>query len=96
MIDIDKIRRSAGIIGESDQIQEMLALIGQVANTDISVLITGESGSGKELVAKAVHKNSRRKFENMMTVNSDILLRHRKFQSVIKFYLVKIVKLKKE
>ena len=50
MIDIDKIRRSAGIIGESDQIQEMLALIGQVANTDISVLITGESGSGKELV----------------------------------------------
>jgi DNA-binding NtrC family response regulator len=49
MIDIDKIRRSAGIIGESAQIQEMLALIGQVANTDISVLITGESGSGKEL-----------------------------------------------
>ena len=69
MIDIDKIRRSAGIIGESDQIQEMLALIGQVANTDISVLITGESGSGKELVAKAVHKNSRRKFEKMITVN---------------------------
>ena len=69
MIDIDKIRRSAGIIGESDQIQEMLALIGQVANTDISVLITGESGSGKELVAKAVHKSSRRKFEKMITVN---------------------------
>ena len=69
MIDIDKIRRSAGIIGESDQIQEMLALIGQVANTDISVLITGESGSGKELAAKAVHKSSRRKFEKMITVN---------------------------
>ena len=69
MIDIDKIRQSAGIIGESDQIQEMLALIGQVANTDISVLITGESGSGKELVAKAVHKNSRRKFEKMITVD---------------------------
>ena len=69
MIDIDKIRQSAGIIGESDQMQEMLALIGQVANTDISVLITGESGSGKELVAKAVHKNSRRKFEKMITVN---------------------------
>ena len=41
MVDIDKIRRSAGIIGESDQIYEMLALIGQVANTDISLLITG-------------------------------------------------------
>jgi len=69
MIDIDKIRRSAGIIGESDEIQEMLALIGQVAITDISVLITGESGSGKELVAKAIHKNSRRKFERMVIVN---------------------------
>jgi len=69
MIDIDKIRQSAGIIGESEEIQEMLALIGQVANTDISVLITGESGSGKEVVAKAIHKNSRRKFEKMITVN---------------------------
>jgi len=69
MIDIDKIRRSAGIIGESEHIQEMLALIGQVANTDISVLVTGQSGSGKELVAKAIHKNSRRKFEKMITVN---------------------------
>ena len=69
MVGIDKIRRSAGIIGESEQIQEMLALIGQVAITDISVLITGESGSGKELVAKGVHKNSRRKFEKMITVN---------------------------
>mgnify|MGYP006090328481 CR=1 FL=1 len=69
MIDIDKIRRSADIIGESDQIQEMIALIGQVANTDISVLITGESGSGKEIVSKAIHKNSKRKFEKMVTVN---------------------------
>ena len=69
MIDIDKIRRSADIIGESAEIQEMIALIGQVANTDISVLVTGESGSGKEVVAKAIHKNSRRKFEKLITVN---------------------------
>ena len=47
MSDIDKIRRSADIIGESVEIHEMIALIGQVANTDISVLITGESGSGR-------------------------------------------------
>ena len=69
MIDLDKIRRSADIIGESVEIQEILALIGQVANTDILVLITGESGAGKDLVAKAIHKNSRRKFEKMITVN---------------------------
>ena len=68
-IDIDKIRRSVGIIGESDQIHDMLSTIGQVSSTDIIVLINGESGSGKELVAKAVHKNSKRKFESMITVN---------------------------
>jgi DNA-binding NtrC family response regulator len=68
-LDLDKIRRSVGIIGESDSIQEMLATIGQVANTNILVLITGDSGSGKEMVARAVHKNSRRKFESLVTVN---------------------------
>ncbi len=69
MIDVNKIKKSVGIIGESDVIEEMCVLIGQVANTDISVLITGESGSGKEMVAKAIHKNSKRKFESMITVN---------------------------
>jgi DNA-binding NtrC family response regulator len=69
MINIDKIQKSVGMIGESEPIQEMLMLIGQVATTDISVLINGESGSGKEMVAKAIHKNSRRKFEGLITVN---------------------------
>ncbi len=69
MIDLDKIKKSVGMIGESEPMQDMLNLIGQVSNTDISVLINGESGSGKEMVAKAVHKNSRRKFENLITVN---------------------------
>ncbi len=69
MMDVEKIKKSVGLIGESETIYDMLNLIGQVANTDISVLINGESGSGKEMVAKAVHKNSRRKFENLVTVN---------------------------
>ena len=69
MIDLEKIRRSVGIIGESDEIIEMLTLVGQIANTDISVLVTGESGSGKEMVAKAIHKNSKRKFESLIIVN---------------------------
>ena len=68
-IDIDKIRKSVGFIGESEQIHDMLTTIGQVANTDIIVLINGESGSGKEMVAKAIHKSSKRKFESMITVN---------------------------
>ena len=61
MIDLEKIKRSVGIIGESVEMTEMLTLISQISNTDISVLITGESGSGKEMVAKAIHKNSKRK-----------------------------------
>ncbi len=69
MNDIDKIRKSVGIIGESEKMIEMLTLIGQIANTDISVLVTGKSGSGKEMVAKAVHKNSKRKFESLVVVN---------------------------
>ena len=68
-MNIDKIRKSVGIIGNSPLIEEMLGKISQVASTDISVLITGASGSGKEMVAKAVHKNSKRKFESLITVN---------------------------
>ena len=69
MIDLDKIKQSVGMIGDSDQIVEILTLIGQIASTDISVLITGDSGSGKEMVAKAIHKNSKRKFESLIIVN---------------------------
>jgi len=69
MIDLSKIRQSVGMIGESDQIVEVLTLIGQIAKTDISVLVTGASGSGKEMVAKAIHKNSKRKFESLIIVN---------------------------
>ena len=69
MIDLEKIRQSVGMIGDSDQIVEVLTLIGQIASTDISVLVTGDSGSGKEMVAKAIHKNSKRKFESLVIVN---------------------------
>ena len=68
-VDIDKIRKSANIIGKSDKMNEMLFMIGQVANTDISVLVTGASGTGKEMVAKAIHRNSKRKHEKLITVN---------------------------
>ena len=69
MNNVDKIRRSVGMIGESSKIIEMLSLISQVATTDISILVSGESGSGKEMVAKAIHKNSKRKFESLVIVN---------------------------
>ncbi len=47
-------------VGESDAMQKVYGRIRQVAPTDSTVLITGQSGTGKELVAKAIHKNSMR------------------------------------
>ena len=52
MIDLEKIRNSVGIIGESEQIVEMLSLIGQIASTDISVLVTGELVQAKKWLLK--------------------------------------------
>ncbi|MAQ43074.1 MAG: sigma-54-dependent Fis family transcriptional regulator [Candidatus Marinimicrobia bacterium] len=63
------MRKSANIIGKSEKMNEMLSMIGQVATTDISVLITGASGVGKEMAAKAIHRNSKRKHEKLITVN---------------------------
>lgn len=57
------------IIGKSQALQEVLSVVEKVANTDSTVLITGESGSGKELIARALHYNSGRANRMMVTVN---------------------------
>lgn len=57
------------IIGESLEMQEIVQVIQQVAPTDITVLITGESGVGKEVVAQAIHAASRRAKKPIVTVN---------------------------
>lgn len=61
--------RSEGIIGESYAIRTVLENIRIVAPTDATVLIAGETGSGKELVARAIHEQSRRYRANFVTVN---------------------------
>jgi len=57
------------IIGESHAIKKVFNLITQVAKTKSNVLITGKSGTGKELVAKAIHNNSNRKNEIFLPIN---------------------------
>jgi two-component system, NtrC family, response regulator AtoC len=57
------------IIGKSKVMQEVYKLIGQVAESDITVLIRGESGTGKELVARAVYQHSRRKERPFLAIN---------------------------
>ncbi|MFL3006114.1 MAG: sigma-54 interaction domain-containing protein [Candidatus Neomarinimicrobiota bacterium] len=69
MIDIQKIKKQSGIIGSSDEIIQVLEMICQVATVDISVLISGESGAGKEIVAKAIHKTSKRSNQSLVVVN---------------------------
>ncbi len=58
------------IIGESAQMKKIAEVVEQVAPTDITVLITGESGVGKEVIAKAIHQSSKRAARPMITVNS--------------------------
>ncbi len=57
------------IIGKDPKLQEVYDLILTVAKTDTTVLVTGETGTGKELVAKAIHYNSVRKNKPFVTVN---------------------------
>jgi DNA-binding NtrC family response regulator len=57
------------ILGGSERMREMLALIERVAPTDARVLISGENGSGKELVAKAIHRLSKRSAKPLVEVN---------------------------
>ena len=68
-IDLQRLQKQSGIIGTSEKISEVIGMIAQVAPVDISVLVTGESGCGKEVVAKAIHKHSKRSFTPMVTVN---------------------------
>jgi DNA-binding NtrC family response regulator len=59
----------AGLIGESSAVATLRALIRQFADTPFPVLVQGESGSGKELVAKYLHVQSRRLSQPFLTVN---------------------------
>lgn len=57
------------IIGESGSIKDVFALINKVAKTDANVLILGENGTGKELIARAIHQRSLRKDNSFVAVD---------------------------
>jgi two-component system response regulator PilR (NtrC family) len=61
--------RLENIIGQSPQMQELFRLIPKIAQSNSNVLIIGESGSGKELVAAALHNLSHRKDRNFVAIN---------------------------
>ncbi len=67
--EIDKASMFEEIVGTSPPLQMVLSRISKVAPTDSSVLITGETGTGKELVARAIHRRSRRSSRAFVSVN---------------------------
>ena len=57
------------LVGRSQRMQRVIDLMERVLQTHVSVLITGETGTGKELVARAIHQNGPRKDKNFIAVN---------------------------
>jgi formate hydrogenlyase transcriptional activator len=68
----EDIRREAnfvGIVGQSTALRQVLHLVEMVAASDATVLLLGETGTGKELIARAIHERSRRQKETFLTLN---------------------------
>ena len=68
-----EVLKECGLVGKSGKLHEIAETILQVAPTNVTVLITGESGSGKELIARGIHKHSPRRFESFIAVNCGAL-----------------------
>ncbi len=66
---VKRSRQFGDILGESPPMQRLFDQLARVADSEAAVLITGESGSGKELVAQAIHSQSQRKEQSFVAVN---------------------------
>lgn len=69
MHNLQSIKQRFGIIGRSELLERALGIAVRVANTDLSVLITGESGVGKEVFSKIIHSLSQRKHNGFIAIN---------------------------
>ncbi|HKF44415.1 MAG TPA: sigma 54-interacting transcriptional regulator [Thermoanaerobaculia bacterium] len=67
--EVDRTSMFEEIVGTSQALQPVLARVSKVARTDSTVLITGETGTGKELVARAIHRRSARAARTFVSVN---------------------------
>lgn len=68
-MDTQAIKRTFGIIGNNFQLDHAIEIAVQVASTDLTVLITGESGTGKDVFPKIIHQNSARKHGQYFAIN---------------------------
>jgi PAS domain S-box-containing protein len=67
--ELEAVHHDGALIGDSPALKQVLRDVAQVAATDATVLITGETGTGKELVARAIHAASSRRERSLVTVN---------------------------
>ncbi len=67
--EVDKTTRFGEIIGESAGLEAVLSRASKVASSDATILVTGETGTGKELIARAIHKRSHRSSGPFVAVN---------------------------
>jgi formate hydrogenlyase transcriptional activator len=67
--EIDKTSMFGDIVGNSERLRQVLAWVDRVARTESTVLLTGETGTGKELIARAIHKRSQRAERAFIGVN---------------------------
>jgi sigma-54 dependent transcriptional regulator, flagellar regulatory protein len=65
----DKYHGFNDIIGCSDKIMEVFSIVEKVADSDSTIIINGETGTGKGLIARAIHRNSRRKNKPFISIN---------------------------
>ncbi len=70
MVEDDDLGSTTGIVGRSPAIRDLLDMISKISETESSVLITGETGTGKELIGRAIHRMSRRRQRVFCAVNS--------------------------
>jgi formate hydrogenlyase transcriptional activator len=67
--EVDETAMDDEIIGTSSALQKVLSLVSKVAPTDATVMVTGETGTGKELVARAIHRRGQRSSRAFISVN---------------------------
>ena len=72
--EIDREYSFAGIVGRSERMRDLFNVVRAVAETDVTALIQGETGTGKELIARAIHYNSPRKGRKFVAVNCGALV----------------------
>jgi two-component system nitrogen regulation response regulator GlnG len=67
---VPKLAPAHALLGESAAMREVFRLIGRIAASDLNVLVTGETGTGKELVARALHEESARRVRPFVALNT--------------------------